>query len=372
MTSPWTISAGSERIDLDAQRKGALTFTDTNPGPVDQRAVFEVLPGEGAKPEWFTVHEPQRVITHGSSASFLVDVAVRPEAAPGPAWVAGRVYSADGAPEETSVLSDRVAFEVTGTAAKKFNPLLLIIPVVVLALAVAGVVGWLVLRDDGPPAAVTTTTTPPPTTTEPPPVMVDLVGMTEQEATDTLAELGLTVGGVARRNEPGSAGLVLEQSVAEGQQLQDGDSVNLVVAVALTPAALLAPSNGTAFAVNQGLPTVSWQAVPGAFGYRVQFESSVCAFLLVAISPCIYATEGQFGPPYTDYHARSFVDVTTTSATPTFQLKVHPGVPRAGHSGDVRWQVFPMDDFGNLGPPSGFFTFHKALRNPDEYGPLPS
>lgn len=376
MTSPWTISAGTERLTLNAERKADVTFTVTNSGPVDQRAVVEVLPGDNARPEWFNVEQPQRMITHGGSASFLAHVAVRLDVPPGAFWLAGRVYSADGPPEETSVVSDRVAFDVTGAAAKKSSPLVWLIPAVVLALVVAGVLGWLFLRggDDPEPVALTTTTAPPTTTTTPPPapvLMINLVGKTEQQAADALTDLGAAVGGVAHRNDPPNAGKVLEQSVAEGTQLQPGDTVNLVVAVALAPAALQAPSNGATFAVSQGMPTVAWQAVPGAAGYRVQFESAVCAFIIFGITPCIYSTEDKWGGPYVDYHARSFMDVTTNSATPDFQLRIHDGVPRAGHSGDVRWQVFAMDDFGNVGPPSGFFTFHKSLRNPDEYGPLP-
>lgn len=372
MTSPWTISAATERISLDKQRQGELTFTVTNPGPVDVRAVVEPLPGDNASLAWFNVDQPQRVVTHGGSAPFLMRVAVPLDAKPGPYWVAGRVYSAEGAPEETSMVSNRVAFDVGAAAVRRrLNPLVWIIPVVVLVLAVAAVLGWVFMRGDSSEPVAQTTTVTTVTTPPPPPTMVNLVGMTEAKATDVLAELGAEVGTVRHRQDPANAGQVLNQSVPEGAAVDPDAPVDLEVAVSLAPAALNAPSNGATFAVNQGLPTVSWQPVSDAAGYRVLFESEVCAYIIFAIAPCIYSTEGNWGPPYVDYHARSTLDVTTTSATPNFQLRVHDGVPRAGHSGSVRWQVFPMDDFGNLGPPSGFFTFHKALRNPDEYGPLP-
>jgi hypothetical protein len=287
--------------------------------------------------------------------------------------MAARVYSADGPPEETSAVSDRVAFDVAGAAVKKkLNPLLLIIPAVILVLLVGAVVGWLLLRGDDDPTPISlTTTTAPPTTTTQPAVMVDLSGQSEQDAIATIEQLGATVGTVRHRQDPANAGNVIGQSVPATVTLEPGTPVDLDVAVALAPAALLAPSNGATFSVSQGLPTVNWQAVPNAAGYRVQYESELCGFIIFGIAPCIYSTEGKWGGPYVDYHARSFQDVSGTSATPDFPQRIHDGVPRAGHSGSVRWQVFALDDFGNAGPPSGFFTFHKALRNPDEYGPLP-
>jgi hypothetical protein len=375
VTRPWTVSAGSERVHLNPQGQGEVTFIVTNPGPTDLRAVLDVLPGDNADRAWFHLDQPQCLIIHGGSAPFLVRIAVRPGARPGPYWMSARVYSADGPPEETSVMSDRVAFDVAGTAAKRTNPLVWIIPIVVLVLVVAGVVGWLLLRGGSSGTALpTTTTTAPPTTTtttQPPAVMADLRGLSEPDAAAAIKELGAKVGTVRHRLDPANDGMVLQQSVPPTVEVVPGMPVDLEVAVALAPAALLAPSNGATFSVTQGMPTVSWQAVPNAAGYRVQYESEVCAYLIFGIAPCIYSNEGSWGPPYTDYHARSFQDVKGTSATPDFKLRIHDGVPRAGHSGNVRWQVFPMDDFGNLGPPSGFFTFHKALRNPDEYGPLP-
>lgn len=370
-SAPWTISAGAERVPLTDQRQGETTFTVTNPGPVDARAVLDIEPGGNAQRSWFTVDEPQRPVPHGGSATFLVKLAVPAGAQPGSYWLAGRVYSADTAPEETSVLSDRVTFDVTGAATKQRSKLLWLVPVLVLVLAVAGVAAFLLLRDTGG-EAVPTTTTPPPTTVAPAP-MPGLIGLTEQEATDTMAEMGITVGTVKYRQDPDNAGKVVNQSVPKDAELADDTSVDLEVAVSLNPATLQAPSNGAKFARDQDLPTVSWQAVPNAASYRVQVESELCAFILVDILPCLYADKDKkvWPSPYADFHIRTFQEATGTSAVLKLELKVHNGVPRAGHSGTVRWQVIPLDDFGNAGPASGYFTFHKSLRIPDEYGPLP-
>jgi hypothetical protein len=32
--------------------------------------------------------------------------------------------------------------------------------------------------------------------------------------------------------------------------------------------------------------------------------------------------------------------------------------------------VQAVDDFGTLGPESGYFTFHMVLRDPDVWGPI--
>ena len=112
MSGALSVSAASERVELDSTGRAEATFTVTNQGPIDQRLVFDVEPGETADQAWFNVVEPQVLVQHGGSATFLVRLAVPAGTAPGPGWFAGRVYSADRAPEETSVISDRVAFEI--------------------------------------------------------------------------------------------------------------------------------------------------------------------------------------------------------------------------------------------------------------------
>lgn len=111
MTS-WRVSATTDRMELDPAGRAETTFTVTNQGPTDQRLVFDISPGETADRAWFNVIEPQVLVQHGATASFLVRLAVPAGTPAGPRWFVGRAYSADQAPEETSVVSDRVAFEV--------------------------------------------------------------------------------------------------------------------------------------------------------------------------------------------------------------------------------------------------------------------
>jgi hypothetical protein len=153
MTSPWTVKATTERVDLDPTGRAEATFTVTNNGPVDQRLVFDVVPGDGASRDWFDTATPQVLVTHGGSAPVLVSIAVPAGTAAGPLWFAGRAYSADRAPEETSVLSDRVAFEVEPSARPQpwWRRWWWVFAVAALVLVVVAVVLFLVLRKDQPP-----------------------------------------------------------------------------------------------------------------------------------------------------------------------------------------------------------------------------
>jgi hypothetical protein len=167
MATVWRVTPGTDRVQLNRAREAEVTFTVTNDGPVDDRAVLDVVPGDPAERPWFAVAEPQRPVPRGASVPFLVRMAVPPGAPPGMRWMQARVYSSDAAPEESSVLSDRVAFEVPGTApvSGSTNRWLWLIPAAILVLAVLGVALFLVLRNgEGPdrPSAETPSTDPAP------------------------------------------------------------------------------------------------------------------------------------------------------------------------------------------------------------------
>ena len=152
MTSPWTISAAAERVELDAAGKAEATFTVTNNGPVDQRMVFDVVTADNADRSWFTVAQPQVMAKHGGSFTFLVAIAVPAGTAAGPTWFAGRAYSAEAAPEETAVVSDRVVCEVLPSAVPPpwWKRWWWVIVVAALALVTLGVVLFLLLSGDDP------------------------------------------------------------------------------------------------------------------------------------------------------------------------------------------------------------------------------
>lgn len=107
----WQISPATERVEL-AGGQAEVVFTVTNPGPVDTRATVDIVGSEQAQASWFTVAEPQQVIPHGGSKQFTATVKPGEKAPAGTHWLSGRVYSADAAPEEDSVTSNRVTFEI--------------------------------------------------------------------------------------------------------------------------------------------------------------------------------------------------------------------------------------------------------------------
>jgi len=149
MTSPWTVAATTERVDLDPTGTAEVTFTVTNNGPVDQRLAFDTVSDDGASRAWFRVAKPQLLVTHGGSATVLVNVSIPAGTLAGPHWFAGRAYSADRAPEDTPVISDRVAFEVRPSERPQpwWRRWWWVFAIAALVLVVIAVVLFLVLRD---------------------------------------------------------------------------------------------------------------------------------------------------------------------------------------------------------------------------------
>jgi hypothetical protein len=150
----WQITAGMQRLELkDGQAE--VVFTVSNPGPVDDRATVDVVGGEQADASWFAVTEPQQTVPHGGTKSFQVLVKPGETAPAGTHWLAGRVYSADTAPEENSVTSDRVQFEIAAPAKPKSKLWLWILIAAGIVAVVVGVILFLVLSGDGEPPTTT-------------------------------------------------------------------------------------------------------------------------------------------------------------------------------------------------------------------------
>ena len=71
---PWRFDSTIERVELDTQGTAEVTFSIVNDGPVDQRLVLDVMPGENTDRSWFRVTEPQRVVPHGQQVELPVSV----------------------------------------------------------------------------------------------------------------------------------------------------------------------------------------------------------------------------------------------------------------------------------------------------------
>jgi hypothetical protein len=149
MATAWVVTTAGDSVALGAGGSAAVTFTVTNSGPVLDRAVFDVVPSDGAERSWFTVEQPQRSLSAGASVSYLVQITVPASTPPGDYSMQGLVYSADTAPEESSVLSNRVRLTVGGGGGTT-RPWWLL-AVAALVVVVLGVVAFLVFSRDREP-----------------------------------------------------------------------------------------------------------------------------------------------------------------------------------------------------------------------------
>lgn len=331
MATHWEISAaGVERVELKpsgttetpAPSLGELQFTVTNNGPVEDRAVFEIVAGDGAQKAWFAVGEPLLAVPAGKSVPFLTKITIPAGTPAGSFWLQGRVYSADTAPEESSRLSERITGDVPPTMIKKSKPWWLI-AVAALVVIVLGVVGWLVLR---PPAES---------------AVPDLTGLTQEEAVARLSESGLAIGQVRRRQQPGSERRVIAQSLAVGAKTPAGSTVDLTVTVQLAAPKLISPPNHQQFPMGTQTPPLQWEQVPDAAGYNVRREREIC-------------NKGF------NFNCR-FQLITNMNVTDPTWLPGDDKVPPlrfpSRATGLVRWQVAALDDFKDPGPSSGVFEY---------------
>lgn len=328
MTTEWAVSIGVQRLELTPSgtaeapgpSTGLLQFTVTNPGPVEDRAVLEIVAGDGARREWFAVAEPLQPVPAGRSVTFLVTVTVPAGTPAGPFWIQGRVYSADTAPEEGSELSNRITGEVAASTVKRPKRWWLLAAAGLIVI-VLGVVGWLVLRPTEPP---------------PPPQQVSLpllTGLAQDQAEQQLTGLGLQVGAIKHRHVVGAGREVVGQSVAAGELVDVGTVVELEVALEVPAPVLISPGNGATVPAGSQ-PELRWQEVPEAGSYRV----------LRTYRQCVRRRR-----------CEELLLSDTVVATNFWQPE--PGPLPDFATGLVHWWVVSIDDFGTLTNPSDNFAY---------------
>jgi len=347
MTTKWVITSAADKIVLDNQRAGEITFTVSNPTPSADRAVLEVVPGEGADASWFATTDPQRSVPGGGSVSYLVKVAVSADAIPGQRSVQGRVYSSDLAPEEGSVLSGRILFDVPGAAAPapKRRPWWLL-AVAALVLVVVGVVVWLVVpsgnaapvagpsRSASPSASASASASATPATATVP----NLQGLGEADAVKQLTAVGLAEGKVRHKQNPAQAGKVLSQS-ATLTSVPVGTKVDVVVGVSLAAPSITSPGNGQGFGQGSSVD-VRWnQTETWVTTWHVSTQKQNCYYYI--------------GHNYRDcaWDAQADTTVGIKLYTASFPLSYQPLLNLGNYNtGAVQATVAAVDDFGTAGP----------------------
>jgi hypothetical protein len=365
MSTKWVVTAAAEQVALDRQRKGETTFTVTNPSGAADRAVFDVVGGDGADTSWFTVEEPQRLVRPGASVSYLLKVAIPGNTPPGKYDVQGLVYSVDSAPEESSVLSPRVKLEVAAdpepVARRRWPWWWLVAAGVGLVLLV--VVGVVVFGGgDEEPAAGPAVPTPGPVVAEV--MMPDLLGRSEREALQTLADLGLTVRPIKYRHDPERADQVVLQSLEPDTVVDPAAVVDLEVAVELAAPVLTSPEGVPQFEAGELSQTLEWDnGLSPVRRWQVTWSRERCVYHREQI--------GIFFPTYQsvidecafpDSDGLAFADVSSHTLEVSL---IAPGPlvnTGAFHTGWVRAWVTPLDDFGVGGPTSEPVYFRMSAR----------
>jgi PASTA domain len=145
----WQIGESGTELVLDGDGEGEVTFTVTNAGQAQDRAVLTVTPLDGAAEDWFAVDEPQRAVAPGASVVYPVTVKVPPGTAAGTYGLQGVAYSADTDPSESSVTSKRVGITVPPPPPKKGIPKWIFLVIAAVLLLIIGLVVFLLTRGGG-------------------------------------------------------------------------------------------------------------------------------------------------------------------------------------------------------------------------------
>lgn len=340
MATQWVVTNAAERIDLTEKNSVDTTFTVSNQGRVADRAVFEVVAGDGADPSWFAVEDPQRVVPANGSVAYLVNVAIPPTAPAGSYSLQGRVYSADTAPEEGSVVSGRVLFGV-GPQEPVKKPFPWWIPVAAgLLVVVISVVTWIVLAGGNEPAASAGPEPTTPASSAPADAKVpNLVSLTMDQATAELNGVGLTVGTIKHKHDPAQDGKIIEQATAAATIVPGGSAVDLVVGVNLKAPSITAPGNGGSFGGGSQVD-VRWdQTEQWVAKWRITTQKESCYYWIAhETKDCQWDAQGS-----ADADAKTFRTAFSLSYQPALNLGRF-------NTGKVRAFVAAMDDFGALGP----------------------
>jgi hypothetical protein len=320
----WVVTTATDRISLDEQKRGEAAFAVKNLG-ARSGAIFEVKPLNGADPSWFTVENPSRTLPTNASVSYVVKVGAA-SAPPGRYELVGRVYAADGPPEEDFAESNRVILEITGpppAAPKKKFPWWIVIAAVAGVL-VLSLVGWLVLRGGDAPVASGDAVVP------------NLLNKTEAQAVAALRDAQLKPGNIRHRYDESRVDAVVEQLLPYGAKLLPDTAIDFVVAVRPSAPILTAPTNGSVIR-PEASASFSWtQTETWVKKWRVTVTAETCKYMRTTATVV----------PTCQTMAQDEQIVSSPSLEVTWKL---PPVGQEYLTGWFRWEVTVIDDFDKPG-----------------------
>jgi hypothetical protein len=150
MARPFNVTAAADSVRLDAQGRGATTYTVSNISGRARRGRARLVPGDPAQGSWLSVEgEAERDFTADGTQQYVVKIAVPPGTPAGKFTFGLDVVSVEN-PDEEFTQGPKVAFEVAPPAKKKPFPWW-IIAVIAALLVVGGLVAWLLHRKPAEP-----------------------------------------------------------------------------------------------------------------------------------------------------------------------------------------------------------------------------
>jgi hypothetical protein len=161
MPNPFSITAATDTIPLDAQGRGSITYTVSNISGQPLRGRARLVPSDPGHISWLSVEgDPERSFAPDGTHQYTVRVASPPGTAPGRHTFGFNMISLEN-PDEVWSQGPQVAFEIPATpSANKPFPWW-ILAVILGLLLVVGLVAWLSQEEDPVPVAGPETPTEP-------------------------------------------------------------------------------------------------------------------------------------------------------------------------------------------------------------------
>ena len=210
------ISPLSDQVALDDQGRGETTFTVTSTATRPLRARVRVVPQAPAEPSWFGVDgETERSFAPGAAHQFLVRLKVPAGTPAGPIRFRLDAVSVEN-PDEDFTIGPTVGADVKPVPVvvddgKDGGKWWIWVVLAAVLLVVGGIVAYLLWPDDTKAVVI------PPCKERYHTIVVD-----------RLEKLGLRVT-EERRTAPGDEGFVIECNPQEGQTVEAGSEVTVVV-----------------------------------------------------------------------------------------------------------------------------------------------